>query len=192
MIGIEIPVEEWLNNYPDHYVDDKDTWLKFRPFFTNIAKDSIGAEVGTFEGYNALGICRYCSPKKLYLIDPYKVYDSMSDTCIWKQPDWENIFERTKQKFKDYPVEFIRKSSVEGVKDAPDNLDWVYIDGDHSTKSVLEDIETWFPKVKQGGQIGGHDVIETEVLDAIAIWFYNNRKEGAVFKSKWNDWWVTK
>jgi len=192
MVGVELPIEEWLNNYPDHYVDTKEVWLKFRPFFLHITENSTGAEVGTFEGYNALGICRYCSPKKLYLIDPYKVYDSMSDTCIWKQPDWDNIFERAKLKLKDYPCEFIRKTSVEGAKDVPDNLDWVYIDGDHKTKSVLEDIQTWYPKVKKGGLLGGHDIIETEVLDALALWMYDNRKERAVFKSKWNDWWVTK
>jgi len=40
--------------------------------------------------------------------------------------------------------------------------------------------------------IDPRDVIETEVLDAIALWMYDNRREGAVFKSKWNDWWITK
>jgi hypothetical protein len=36
-------------------------------------------------------------------------------------------------------------------------LDFVYIDGDHKYEEVKRDIECWFPKVKKGGCIGGHD-----------------------------------
>ena len=35
--------------------------------------------------------------------------------------------------------------------------DFVYIDGDHSGESVARDIKQYFPKVKPGGYIGGHD-----------------------------------
>ena len=192
MIEVEVPIEEWLNNYPDHYCDFQDRYFKFRPFFTHIPENSVGAEVGTFEGFNALGALRFCKIKQFYLIDPYKVYDSQTDTHIWSQEHWDKIFERTQKKLSAYPVTFVRKSSVEGVKDVPDNLDWVYIDGDHKTQSVFTDICTWFPKIKEGGLIGGHDITETEVVDAIALWLYNNRKEGARFCSKWNDWWITK
>ena len=36
-------------------------------------------------------------------------------------------------------------------------FDFVYIDGDHSEKAVASDIRDWYPTVRPGGFIGGHD-----------------------------------
>ena len=52
----------------------------------------------------------------------------------------------------------VRKSSVEASKDFSEySVDLVYIDGSHDYDSVKEDINTWWPKIKMGGYIGGHD-----------------------------------
>ena len=51
-----------------------------------------------------------------------------------------------------------RMTSVEAAKTYEDqSLDFVFIDADHSYESVKEDIIAWFPKVKYGGIISGHD-----------------------------------
>ena len=48
--------------------------------------------------------------------------------------------------------------SVAASKLYQDNsVDFVFIDGDHRYEMVLKDIESWFPKVKIGGIIAGHD-----------------------------------
>lgn len=36
-------------------------------------------------------------------------------------------------------------------------LDLVFLDGDHSLEGVQRDIAAWWPKVKPGGWLGGHD-----------------------------------
>ena len=38
-----------------------------------------------------------------------------------------------------------------------ESLDFVFIDGDHSFDGTLADIEAWWPKVKVGGIVSGHD-----------------------------------
>lgn len=38
-----------------------------------------------------------------------------------------------------------------------ESLDFVYIDADHHYGSVTEDINAWFPKVRTGGIVSGHD-----------------------------------
>jgi len=43
----------------------------------------------------------------------------------------------------------------------PSELDFVYIDGLHDYASVREDIHDWFPKLKSGGILCGHDYNET-------------------------------
>lgn len=52
----------------------------------------------------------------------------------------------------------IRKLSIEAALEFEDNsCDVVFIDMDHSYKSVVEDINTWLPKIKHGGFLAGHD-----------------------------------
>jgi hypothetical protein len=47
------------------------------------------------------------------------------------------------------------------------SLDYVYIDADHSYKSVQEDLIAWYPKVKVGGLFAGHDWWNKEVYSAV-------------------------
>jgi predicted O-methyltransferase YrrM len=37
------------------------------------------------------------------------------------------------------------------------SLDFVFIDADHRHDAVVVDISQWFPKVRPGGWVGGHD-----------------------------------
>lgn len=57
-----------------------------------------------------------------------------------------------------YKATVIKKDSIEAAKDVADgSLDFVFIDADHSHKSVKEDITAWAEKVKKGGIVSGHD-----------------------------------
>ena len=52
----------------------------------------------------------------------------------------------------------LRMDSCEAAAKFEDNsLDVVYIDMTHTYEAVKRDIECWFPKVKNGGYISGHD-----------------------------------
>jgi hypothetical protein len=52
----------------------------------------------------------------------------------------------------------VKMPSLEAAKlYADESLDCVFIDADYSYESVLSDIEAWYPKVKPGGIIAGHD-----------------------------------
>ncbi|APW60822.1 class I SAM-dependent methyltransferase [Paludisphaera borealis] len=41
------------------------------------------------------------------------------------------------------------------------SVDLCFIDADHSYESVMEDLRTWWPKVKPGGILAGHDYRQT-------------------------------
>ena len=52
----------------------------------------------------------------------------------------------------------VQADSVEGAKTIPDqSLDFAFIDDDHSRSGCARSIKAWFPKIKPGGWIGGHD-----------------------------------
>jgi predicted O-methyltransferase YrrM len=40
---------------------------------------------------------------------------------------------------------------------ADNSLDFVYIDANHMKSQVVRDIQCWYPKVRRGGLVSGHD-----------------------------------
>jgi hypothetical protein len=42
---------------------------------------------------------------------------------------------------------------------ANNHFDWVYVDARHDRKGVTEDLSTWWPKVRSGGIMCGHDFV---------------------------------
>lgn len=115
-------------------------------------KEIIVVEIGTHLGYNALNMLKTLNAKHLYIIDPYEKYlDGDGATR-----GMDNNYEKAKRRLKGYPVTFIKKYSNNAVDDIP-NADFIYIDGNHTYEHCKADIENYYPKVKGGGILAGHD-----------------------------------
>ena len=64
--------------------------------------------------------------------------------------------------------EYIRGTSLEAVNHFEDEtLDFVFIDGSHAYKDVLDDLQAWYPKIRVGGTLAGHDYHWPEVRAAV-------------------------
>jgi predicted O-methyltransferase YrrM len=50
-------------------------------------------------------------------------------------------------------------------------VDLVFLDGDHTAEGVLSDLRAWYPKVRPGGMIAGHDINEESVRAALSEFF---------------------
>jgi len=62
----------------------------------------------------------------------------------------------------------IQRPSLEAAQLYPDNsLDFVFIDAAHDYENVRADILAWYPKVKPGGIISGHDFHHPPVVQAV-------------------------
>lgn len=187
----ELTPQQWIMDYPD-YLEEATTYFNHRPFFKGLS--GTGVEIGTFEGYNATGIVKFTQTSKLYCVDPYKAYVCPVGEYMvgFSQENWDEIFERAKKKLEGYPVEFIRTTSLDAAKLVPDNLDWVYIDGLHTSDSVYNDLCGWCNKVAIGGRIGGHDASEVEIKVGLSRWVdtYKIDKNCVQFMS--NEWWITR
>lgn len=65
----------------------------------------------------------------------------------------ETNYQQTVNRLKQYGArsQILRMESIRAAKLFKDEqLDFVFIDANHSYKSVKEDIEAWWPKVKKG------------------------------------------
>ena len=92
--------------------------------------------------------------------------------------------------FKDRIV-VIKKCSDEALNDIPDDLDFVYIDGNHNHPFVDNDIKNYYDKLKVGGLIGGHDFnyICPDVIEAVVD--FSVKKNLKIFNYS-SDWWFVK
>jgi hypothetical protein len=147
----------------------------------------VGAEIGVFKGDNALNILQELPIKKLFLIDPYLSYME-GDTQVLP----EEAEETARQKLSQYnQAIFIKKLSADAAKDIHEPLDFVYIDGNHDYEHVKLDIKLYYPLVKDGGIIGGHDYYVNHnfgVLQAVNEFAL----EHGNFYIAFPDWWLIK
>lgn len=140
-----------------------------------------GAEIGTASGNFAYSLAAQNHNAKLYCVDPYEAYDGYGDIDEAKM--FRN-FMKAQERLRPFEnVEFIKKYSKEAVQLFEDcELDYVYIDANHSFGYVLEDIVAWSYKVRSGGIISGHDYSLVGVRDAVNMlappeWYLLNDNE---------------
>jgi predicted O-methyltransferase YrrM len=173
-----------LEIMPEHYTRYMIKYIQSKKW-TNI----VGVEIGTEYGHNAKNIMSVLDIKKLYCIDPYK-----DETAFLHGKDKANdAYLKAKQLLSKYnnKIEIIRKTSIDALSDIPNNVDFVYIDGNHSYRFVKHDIEEYYPKVRKGGIIGGHDFDASHMGVAKAVFEFKS-KDNINLYGKGIDWWIEK
>ncbi|MBI2599777.1 class I SAM-dependent methyltransferase [Candidatus Daviesbacteria bacterium] len=160
----------------------------------------VGVEIGVYKGDNAFFILKKLQIKKLFLIDPHLEYKAFKGNTGWAkihQSEFNKHFMQAKKKLKKFEdkTTFIRKKSEDAIGYIPNDLDFVYIDGNHEYEFVKHDIKLYYPKLKRGGIMGGDNFesIFPGVARAV-IEFANKRKlriHGARSEASY-EWWVIK
>jgi len=173
---------------PEHFM---------RPMFLCLReenkKDLIGVEIGAASGENAKRVLKNISIKQLYCIDPWVEYEEDNKLDAHSRSEQNRSEQRCKKLLKPWndKIVYIKKYSSEAVGYLPNNLDFVYIDGNHQYEFVKKDIELYYPKVKPGGVIGGDDFCGNfvGVIRAVLEFVDNHDLE---LHSRINDWWIVK
>lgn len=157
-------------NYGKHYT--------ILPIIVRELHVHIMAEIGVHSGRLTNAILGSCPGVTEYLmIDPW-----LLPKC--KRVYASAIYARAKIVHQRYRkrAQLIRSTSLDAVDRFEDgSLDFVYIDGNHSHEHVLQDITIWWPKIRSGGSMGGHDldsqhghgvrsaILEADVFDGLAL-----------------------
>lgn len=165
----------------------------------------IGAEIGTDNGRYTKWLFLKNIGVKIYCIDPYLAYDDYIESHQINQEELNQHFENAKKRLVSFNVEFVRKPSMESVKDFKDNsLDFVFIDGNHTFQYVVNDIAEWEKKVRPGGIVSGHDywrsydskkpvyVKNLTPLEKIKLVQVKDAIRGWAGANRINPWFVTK
>lgn len=135
----------------------------FGSFLNKLELCGTGVELGVFEGEFAEQILSTWKGERLILVDAWRHLPAYLDS--WNLPD-EMMFKNYKKtvrrmaRFGDR-VQIVRASGRDAAHHIPDeSLDFVYIDANHAYSAVISDLYDWYPKVRPGGILSGHDYFD--------------------------------
>jgi len=154
-------------------------------------KPLIGAEIGVKGGLHSWCILNGLNIEKLYLIDNYN----------GKWNKYKNVMLKRLDSFiSDKKVEIIYENSFTAHNNIPKGLDFLYIDGCHTSKCVRNDIYNYLSHLKSNSVIGGHDydykfqglidVVNEFVSDNNLVLHTQYDTKDPNTKITGTDWWV--
>ena len=140
--------EEWFT-YPELYKS------MVEKFPTNSHFVEVGVWKGMSASFMAVEIINSGKQIKFDCVDNWEIIDP-----VIPKESYEGIWEAFQANIEPVkhiinPVRAISWEAASNYKNK--SLDFVFIDASHDYESVKKDIEAWFPKVKKGGVIAGHD-----------------------------------
>jgi len=120
----------------------------------------VGCELGTHVGTSAIYLLEHVENIHTHIcIDPYISYNDAPGMAM--PQDFYDYVKSVWDKNRElYPerILFIHDTSDAASNMIEDSsLDYVFVDGNHSYEFTLRDLENYWPKVKPGGLISGHD-----------------------------------
>ena len=144
-----------------------------------IKPGTVGAEIGVWYGNTSMQFVKQ-GVKELHLVDPWSVepykesdadehggfekyLDRYQKICGGRSVEaftkyYDKVAREVEQKFFMHPqVKIHRMTSTEWFNQFEGELDWIYIDGDHSYEGCLRDLRDALKVVKKGGTIFGDD-----------------------------------
>lgn len=154
-----------------------------------------GVEIGVQRGDNALNILKTLAFEQLFLVDIWEQYKiAKKHKEGFNNADFSGYYPTVLRRFgQRTDVTILKKYSIEASRQFPNQyFDFIYIDACHGYQAVKNDIEVWFPKIKDGGIFGGHDYhnqIYPGLLKAINEFIQNGNYE---LHQEGVDWWIVK
>lgn len=170
-----------------------------------LPKNPVCMEIGAYQGEFSRVIYDVLKPSKLYLIDVFEE----TEEPLTKLVDYPNLdFKHRIIYSNEGSLKILNNLLSEGIEngtvivdknfstDAVKNyrngfFDFIYIDCCHLYECVKFDIENYFPKLKKGGYLAGHDYGDFGVTRAVDEFCEKNGYEIKLQCSHQGDWILT-
>ena len=122
----------------------------------------IGMEIGVYKGAN-IPIFLKTKPACLYLLDCWEKQTGSYEQDILNNEDMVSAYNNVVKTFGDLPnIVIIQQYAHDACSFFKDKyFDWIYFDADHSYNATLRELTDWYPKIKNGGWVCGHDYFQS-------------------------------
>ena len=119
------------------------------------------AEIGVYRGQFAAKLLDGCpSIATYYMIDPWRHLDDWNKPANKSDDVFDGFYREAMERTSEHEAKrvVLRGTTTEVLDEIPDgSLDFAYVDGDHTLRGITIDLIRVFPKIKDGGWIGGDD-----------------------------------
>lgn len=164
------------------------------PYIKRLGESVVGIEVGVAKGETSAWLLEKCpNLTKLNGVDPYLPYE---DWCRYIDEEEINLQKTiAKENVSQYGdrFKFLEMTAENAVKKfKKESVDFVFIDGDHSYDCTLSDIELYYPLIKKGGILFGHDINLSTVKQAVNDYREKNKIRIPINLLSNNAWFWTK
>lgn len=174
------------------------SWKVAYPLFSKVInqyKLNKGVEIGVAFGGHSEAILKQTNIEKLYSVDRYEHDPNYEDPLNYDQDVFDELYLSVKKRLEIFGdrCELVRLDSIQAANSLPDQLDFVYIDADHSYNGVARDLKLWTKKIREGGIIGGHDYRHVNFPGVkFAIDEFFSRFNWKIHEEGEGVWWVEK
>lgn len=173
----------------DHFYESVEGWFCetdkkiYDDAVDKFTDGDVFVEIGSWKGRSAsamaVNIVNSNKAIKFFCVDTWKGSEEHQEGQVFADVDviggslLDRFLENTKPV--ENHIQIIRKESTVAANDFEDHsLAFVYIDASHDYESVKKDLNAWYPKVKKGGILAGHDWGWVPVKNAVANFCANN------------------
>jgi hypothetical protein len=123
------------------------------------------AEIGVYRGQFAARMLDDCPGiETYYMVDPWRNLDDWNKPANRSDTVFEGFFRESMERTSAHEAKrvVLRGTTTEVSGRVPDgSLDFAYVDGDHTLRGITVDLISWFPKLREGGWLGGDDFSPT-------------------------------
>jgi Methyltransferase domain len=124
-----------------------------------------GVELGVQQGLFSAEILSSWKGARLHLVDPWRAFEATEyvDIATYSQERQDELHDETVERMQPFGdrAQIHRAASPEAAQRFADgSLDFVYLDARHDYASVLVDLDAWYPKIRPGGILLGHDYLD--------------------------------
>jgi predicted O-methyltransferase YrrM len=155
----------------NHKYTDLEGWFnmenQYLELLDNVPEGGVFVELGAYKGKSTSFIVTEINNKgrniKFHTIDTFEGDSGSNDENeveAYKNVIVSNMFEefnKNTEHLKEYFNVIVGKSDESSKFFEDDSVDVIFIDAGHSYESVIKDIKSWLPKIKNGGIMSGHD-----------------------------------
>ena len=192
-------MKKYMKDFKGYVWRLADNWFSKIPCPINNQQEIKYLEIGTLCGANAISVAKtYCKGVscQLVCIDPWLDHNDYNEYIGEQDTNFNFFLENIKNSGEEYKFTYYKNFSYQVLPTLPQNsFDMIYIDGNHSSFSVLEDAVLSFRCCKLYGIIifDDYDWLEVKIsIDSFVNCYYTKLKilgieNGQYFIQKMNN-----
>lgn len=151
-----------------------------------------GAELGVQAGaFSKQLLSRWPSAEKFFLVDSWRHQENYQDFANGDEAAQDAALLAAREALREFEPKLVwlrnfTRDAAEIIRRSQGSLDFVYIDARHDYCGVMEDLRLYWPLVRRGGVMAGHDYETAPDVRAVtpgqdwAVCGDSTRHEGAV------------